>query len=75
MDTCHMCRASEVIELIDFGPQPICNRFLKSPDEKEATFPMRIGQCGACGLVQAIDPVSAAPTPGVSSGRVAQPEV
>lgn len=60
MDKCLLCRANEVVLLLDFGPQPICNRFLIRPDAEEATFPMRIGQCDACGLVQSIMPVSAA---------------
>ena len=54
-----MCGAAEVVELLDFGPQPICNRFLTTPDANETTFPMRIGQCGVCGLVQSMAPVAA----------------
>lgn len=60
MNTCLLCRASQVVQLIDFGPQPVCNRFPVSPDAEEALFPMRIGQCGACGVVQMIAPVPAA---------------
>ena len=39
--------------------QPICNRFLTSPDAEEAKFPIRFGQCGRCGLVQIVAPVPA----------------
>jgi hypothetical protein len=59
MDTCHLCKAPEVIGLLDFGLQPICNRFLTAPDAEEATFPMLFGQCGRCGLVQIVSPVPA----------------
>jgi len=59
MDTCHLCKAPEVVGLLDFGLQPICNRFLTTPDAEEAIFPMLIGQCGRCGLVQIVSPVPA----------------
>lgn len=45
--------------LRDFGPHPICNRYLTAADAPEFTHPMVIGQCGACGLVQTLDPVPA----------------
>jgi SAM-dependent methyltransferase len=50
---CRLCRAEQMEPLLDFGLQPICNRFLASADETEATFPLRLGQCRACGVVQA----------------------
>jgi len=59
MDTCHLCKAPGVVELLDFGLQPICNRFLTAPNAEEARFPIRFGQCGACGLVQIAVPVPA----------------
>jgi hypothetical protein len=59
MDICHLCKAPNVVGLLDFGPQPICNRFLTAPDAEEAKFPMRFGQCGRCGLVQIVSPVPA----------------
>jgi hypothetical protein len=60
MKTCQLCRAPRVETLIDFGRQPICNRFPKSAAESEATFPMLLEQCQACGLVQTTQPVPAA---------------
>jgi hypothetical protein len=39
------------------GPQPICNRFLSSADAEEFEFPMTIGVCHHCGLVQIASPV------------------
>jgi len=54
-----MCRADAVAILLDFGMQPICNRFLASPMEEQYLHPITIGQCAACGLVQIIDPAPA----------------
>ncbi len=56
MKNCRVCNSNEVIKLLDFGMQPICNRFLKSPDEQEYKHPFVLGLCNACGLVQLIDP-------------------
>lgn len=60
MKTCHLCTAPQVETLIDFGQQPICNRFSNTVREAEATFPMLLEQCQACGLVQTTQPVPAA---------------
>lgn len=60
MNTCHICEKQTVAILLDFGLQPICNRFLTHPKAEEVAFPLVIGQCQACGLVQISMPVSAA---------------
>jgi hypothetical protein len=59
MKACQLCRAPKVEALVDFGLQPICNRFPKTASEPEATFPMLLEQCHACGLVQTTMPVPA----------------
>ncbi len=51
MNICEIC-GGEVQKKLDFGPQPICNRFLKNVEEKEFTHPLSIGSCSNCGLVQ-----------------------
>lgn len=58
MNTCYVCKKEQVKMLLDFGMQPICNRFLKSPDKKEYEYkhPLIFGQCQVCGLVQLINP-------------------
>ena len=56
---CQLCRAPAVETLIDFGPQPICNRFPSTATEPEALFPMLMQQCQACGLLQTTQPVPA----------------
>lgn len=59
MRPCHLCGTEEVNGLLDLGMQPICNRFLTNPVDKEYTHRMIIGQCNSCGLIQAINPVPA----------------
>lgn len=60
MRNCPSCQAHAVELLRDFGPHPICNRYVTAVDAPEFSHPMVIGQCGACGLVQTLDPVPAA---------------
>lgn len=60
MRICPSCQAPAVELLRDFGPHPVCNRYLTAADAPEFTHPMVIGQCHACGLVQTLDPVPAA---------------
>jgi hypothetical protein len=75
MRTCHLCGAGRVETLLDFGRQPICNRFLSRADEPEAAFPMRLELCQACGLVQTTEPVPAAElTPRVDWVTYNEPE-
>ena len=59
VNICHVCEENSVTEVLDFGPQPICNRFLHDPMEDENRHPMVVGQCTVCGMVQIPDPVSA----------------
>lgn len=56
MKVCAICRKFPCQELIGFGEQPICHHFLAS-GEAEATHPLALGLCPACGLVQLTDPV------------------
>jgi hypothetical protein len=56
---CLLCRSNELTSLIDLGPQPISNRFLRAPTEREDRFPIALRQCARCGLVQIDEPVPA----------------
>ncbi len=56
MTGCAVCRAKQVNKLLDFGFQPIANRFLKRQNAQEKRYPLAIGQCGLCGLIQISDP-------------------
>jgi hypothetical protein len=56
---CILCCSESLIPILDVGPQPISNRFLRTPDEPEERFPLALRQCGACGVVQIDTPVPA----------------
>ena len=56
---CCLCGRTAVQELMDFGPQPICNRYLPRQGLPEFKHPVVLGQCSACGLVQLLRPVPA----------------
>ena len=56
--TCIICK-NEVEEIMNLGMQPVCNKFLKSKDERENKYPLIMGLCKKCGLVQLINPFPA----------------
>jgi hypothetical protein len=57
MVKCKICKSEPVEILEDFGPQPLCNRFVVDPKDREFGHPLVLGQCEVCGLVQLTDPV------------------
>jgi hypothetical protein len=57
--SCLLCRGEKLTPLLDVGPQPVSNRFLRTRDEPEERFPIALRQCAACGLVQIETPVPA----------------
>lgn len=50
--SCQICRAPAVAMLIDAGAHPVSNRFLTARDAAEERFPIALGQCQTCGLIQ-----------------------
>jgi hypothetical protein len=70
---CRIC-SQRVASLLDFGPQPICNRYLKTPNDSELRHPLRLGQCTSCGLLQLIEPVAAVELKPVHPLRYTEPE-
>jgi len=56
---CQLCKQVSVREMLDLGRQPITNRFLGKYNDKEYSYPMRIGLCQVCAAVQLLDPVPA----------------
>jgi hypothetical protein len=52
MATCRTCQRDGIRDWLDFGPQALTNRFLRSPAEPEYTHPCRLGVCRACGTLQ-----------------------
>jgi len=58
MKNCVICGSGAVASLLDFGSQPLCNRYLARADEPEALFGLALGQCDGCGLIQMVSPVA-----------------
>jgi len=56
MTTCRLCRLQRCAELAHFGDQPVCHRFVEGAEE-EARYPLVLGQCEACGLIQLTTPM------------------
>ena len=57
---CYVCGSEKLERVFDAGLQPITNRFLKNPGDAEATYPLKVDQCPACGLMQTREPFPAA---------------
>ena len=57
---CVVCGTATSRVLVDFGPQPPSNRYLR-PNERELDRrELRVGQCQRCGLIQLSDPMPSA---------------
>lgn len=56
MKKCSIC-GSDIHNLLDLGPQPICSRYLKTPKDPEYLHPLVIGQCKGCGVIQLVEPI------------------
>lgn len=57
MAPCRLCRHDGIRDWLDFGPQALTNRFLRSQDEAEYTHPCKLGVCRRCGTIQLEWPV------------------
>jgi hypothetical protein len=71
--SCQAC-AQQVVVLLDFGPQPLCNRLLARRADHETTHPLRLGQCLGCGLLQLIERVAVAELKPAKVLRYTEPE-
>ena len=56
MERCRICARPAMGEWLDFGPQAIRNRYLRSREESEFLHALAIGVCSACGTVQLASP-------------------
>lgn len=54
---CRSCLKGKVREILNVGPQPPSNIYLKSANAPVPSHPLRLGVCPDCGLVQLIDPM------------------
>jgi hypothetical protein len=57
MNECKICRQKGVEHWLDFGLQPLTNRFLLSAHDSEFEHPLALGVCHRCGTVQLRDRV------------------
>jgi hypothetical protein len=55
MKSCKSCGNQNIEVVFDAGQQPITSRYLKSRNEKEELYSLKLGQCLSCGLVQLMD--------------------
>lgn len=56
MDLCPVCQASSVVRRIDFGAQPISNRYLAFDTHPGPLYPLQLGQCTRCALLFLVNP-------------------
>jgi hypothetical protein len=56
MNSCRSCSAESLTVLVDFGPQPLCNRFLQRAEDVEYRHILSLGICDHCGVVQQLSP-------------------
>lgn len=50
--TCGSCASSQLDVFLDLGETPLANRYPATADEKEVLYPLQLGVCESCGLVQ-----------------------
>ncbi|MBM3514860.1 MAG: methyltransferase domain-containing protein, partial [Alphaproteobacteria bacterium] len=54
---CVGCRATDVYEHLNLGPQPPSNRFVAASRQDDDRHVLAVGVCRSCGLMQLIDPM------------------
>jgi len=54
---CLVCAAPNVIEAIDFGPQPVSSSFLPERDASAPICSLALGRCERCQIIQLMKPV------------------
>ena len=56
MSTCNSC-AAELENLLHLGDHPIANQLTEVPNTLVKVYPMKVGGCPRCGLVQLTEPI------------------
>lgn len=56
--SCRSCRSSALDLFLDLGWTPLADRLVQNPDAEEPTFPLQVGFCPDCALVQILETVS-----------------
>lgn len=52
LEFCRVCESPNIKTFFNLGKQPLANSLLKSSEEKEEFYPLALGRCSDCGLVQ-----------------------
>jgi SAM-dependent methyltransferase len=56
---CRSCGAPDPVPFLDLGSTPVANALLPSPDAPAPAFPLEVGFCESCGLVQLLHVLAA----------------
>lgn len=54
---CGACAGSQLDVFLDLGKTPLANTYPATADESETFYPLQLGRCGNCGLVQMMEVV------------------
>ncbi len=54
---CGACSNTDLSVFLDLGKTPLANRYPALPNEPEEWYPLQLGVCGDCGLVQLMEVV------------------
>ena len=60
MQVCRVCGSQNIVFMLDAGLQPVSNRYVANPGEKEDLFPLKFDLCRNCGMMQLAELVPAA---------------
>lgn len=52
---CGACAGDQLAVFLDLGKTPLANKFPATVDEAETFYPLQLGRCGNCGLVQGME--------------------
>ena len=52
VERCRACDGADLVPFLDLGETPVANALLRAPDDVAPTFPLQVGVCTACSLVQ-----------------------
>lgn len=54
VEACRACGGAGLLPFLDLGATPLANTLLRSPDEVVPAFPLEVGVCTRCTLVQLV---------------------
>ena len=60
MSACRICAQPMRARILDFGPQPVTKKLLRSAAADAPLHPLALAQCASCGTIQLVEPFPAA---------------